>query len=196
MDESEAAFVAHLEGMKVQAQQWEQRELTAEELADMRVPYVAGSGEDLVWKAIEVVFWKVPLDDPRMHELLTDGQRAVLALWWTCSEVGNGGLHQFFLNSTGYVLPEATAGAELLGEKELANALRRASSYLGDPYPRDHEQRALALAQLPDPGDAFWDEQDDAVYPTLERLAEDGLGEFISANPDQFFLPSERDPGV
>lgn len=189
MEDWKARFREFLERGKAEARRWEERELTEAELADPRAPFATGSGEALMWKAIELVYWKVPADDPRMHELLTEGQRAVLALWWTYAEVANGGLHQFFLNHTGYLLPEAIAGAELLGEMGLADDLRRASSYLGDPYPRDYDQRNRALAELPDPADGFWQQLDDAVYPRLEFVAETGLGEFISANPDEFFLP-------
>jgi len=183
-------FLEFLERARAEATAWEQRELSAEELADLRAPFATGSGEQLMWDAIEVVYWKVPVDDPRMHALLTEGQRAVLALWWTHSEVGNGGLHQYFLNSTGYLLPDAVAGAQLLGEAELAAALREASTHLGDPYPRDHDDRNRALAALPDPSDVLWDELDDTVYPRLEYLADVGLGEFISSHPDQFFKPA------
>jgi hypothetical protein len=182
-------FRAFLESAQAETQRWQERELTPDELADLRAPFAVGSGEELMWAAIEVIFWKVAYDDPEMLALLTDGQRAVLALWWTYSEVGNGGLHQYFLNSTGFILPETVAGADLLGEADLARNLRRAAAHLGEPYPRDYDARNLALERLPDPDDAFWNDLDDSVYPTLETLAGSGIGDYITEHPEQFFRP-------
>ena len=113
-----------------EAKRWEKSaELTAKELADMRTPYATGSGEDLMWKAIEVVYWKVPADDPRPART-PDGRPAR----GSCVVVDllrsrERGLHQFFFNYTGYLLPEAIAGAELLGETDWRRP-SKASSYL------------------------------------------------------------------
>jgi Domain of unknown function (DUF4375) len=161
----------------------------AGDVTDMRVPYVTASGEDLVWKAIERVYSELQADDPRVHEL-TRGQQAGIALWWICAEVGNGGLHQFFSNYTGYLLPEAIDAAELVGDDELATDLRRASVGLGVPYPRDYDERNRALDALPEPGDQYWEDLDDAVWPRLARVVTADFADFVTANPDDFFLPA------
>ena len=41
------------------------------------------------------------LDGSMFPSALTDGQRAVVSLWFLTSEVWNGGIEQFFHNSSG-----------------------------------------------------------------------------------------------
>src|SRR4051812_39156329 len=65
----------------------------------------------------------------------------LLAVHWTLCEVDNGGLMQYFENSTGILAPEAVLGFERIGENELAEALRRAMGRLGEDYPRDRSLR-------------------------------------------------------
>ncbi|MGZ6575722.1 MAG: DMP19 family protein [Solirubrobacteraceae bacterium] len=87
-------------------------------MTDWRVPRVTAIGEELAWKAIERVHGEIQADDPRVHEL-TRGQRAAFALHWARGEVGNGGLHQLFANYTGAVVPDAIAGAGLVGDRSV-----------------------------------------------------------------------------
>ena len=61
------------------------------------------------------------------------------------SEICNGGLQQYLWNSTGAICPETIEGYPLIGMTELAFLIERASSFLGNPYPRDREARQLAL---------------------------------------------------
>jgi hypothetical protein len=61
------------------------------------------------------------------------------------SEVCNGGWLQFFMNSTGVLGPEAVKGFEHVGMPLLASVARQAVSKLGEPYPREREQRWDAL---------------------------------------------------
>jgi hypothetical protein len=161
-------------------------------VSDFLVPPSRSEGEDLVWDVLDRLWYQLatPYDpDSRLWEL-TAGQRAVYALFWAYLEIGNGGLHQFFYNSTGYLLPEAVAGAELLGEVQLADALRAAAALIGDPYPRDRAARWQALEGLPGPDDPSWDRLDEVVYPILERLAERDLGRYVNDHPDDFFTRS------
>jgi len=86
---------------------------------------------EVAWKVIEPMWGllKTPYEpDERLQTVATPGQRAFYALHWTISEVSNGGFHQYFYNSTGYLAPEAITGAELLGASEYANVIRRATS--------------------------------------------------------------------
>ncbi|MCP5520187.1 MAG: DUF4375 domain-containing protein [Verrucomicrobiales bacterium] len=72
----------------------------------------------------------------------------ILAVHWTMSEIANGGLEQYFGNSTGILAPEAVLGFQRIGKPELAVALQKAMALLGEPYPREREQRADRLAAL------------------------------------------------
>ncbi|MGQ3039737.1 MAG: DMP19 family protein [Brevundimonas sp.] len=60
---------------------------------------------------------------------------------WTQSEVQNGGLGQFFGNSTGILAPEAVTGFRELGMLETSAELARAMRVYGEPYPRDWSAR-------------------------------------------------------
>ena len=64
---------------------------------------------------------------------------------WCEYEVSNGGLHQFFSNSTGVLAPEAIAAFETIGIPDLATVVRDAAGLFGEPYPRDREKREEAL---------------------------------------------------
>ena len=72
----------------------------------------------------------------------------VLAEHWTMSEVVNGGLEQYFSNSTGILAPEAVLGFQRIGRLELAAALQNAMALLGEPYPRERQERSERLAVL------------------------------------------------
>jgi hypothetical protein len=72
----------------------------------------------------------------------------ILAVHWTMSEISNGGVEQFFSNSTGILAPEAVLGLKRIGKIDLADTLQSAMQLLGEPYPRDREERAKRLAAL------------------------------------------------
>jgi hypothetical protein len=108
------------------------------------------------WKLIEP-FW-IPL-----NESWDDDPRAFLALFrqvpvavghlyashWCQSEVCNGGLHQFFYNTTGLVAPEALAGPSWLQSTRLVTAVAAhtvAIPIFSSPAPRRHGDEAVGWA--------------------------------------------------
>jgi len=62
--------------------------------------------------------------------------RLIFAAYWFQGEFLNGGLGQFFENSTGVLAPEAVDACEALGMPRLASKLQEAMSWFGNPYPR------------------------------------------------------------
>lgn len=72
----------------------------------------------------------------------------LIAVSWCDAEVCNGGFHQFFLNSTGVLAPEAVLGFRAVGLEECADLVEIATGKFPAPYPRDHEQRNRALDAL------------------------------------------------
>jgi hypothetical protein len=70
------------------------------------------------------------------------------AAHWCQSEVCNGGLEQFFFNSTGLLAPEALEGFRAISTTELAKALGAAMNQFGSPYPRDRAARQKYLSKL------------------------------------------------
>jgi hypothetical protein len=74
--------------------------------------------------------------------------RPILLLYAThmcASEVHNGGFLQLFWNNTGIAVPEAIEGYRVIGMPNLAALVEGATGVLGNPYPRDRDQRWNAL---------------------------------------------------
>jgi Domain of unknown function (DUF4375) len=69
----------------------------------------------------------------------------VYAAHFCQSEIHNGGLLQFFWNNTGVLAPEALEGFRVIGMPRLAAVLKGAMAKLGEPYPRDRDDRWDAL---------------------------------------------------
>lgn len=105
------------------------------------------------WEQIEEAFEAVDIYET--YDVFKEGAAqypewkiAILAVHWTMSEVVNGGLQQYFSNSTGILAPEAVLGFQHIGKPELAAALEKAMALLGTPYPRERKDRAERLAAL------------------------------------------------
>ena len=75
-------------------------------------------------------------------------ERTLFAAYWCQAEVLNGGLLQFYANSTGVLAPEAAAAFDDLGLPNLAGLLRESSAWFGDSYPRNRDVREAMLEAL------------------------------------------------
>jgi hypothetical protein len=111
--------------------------------------------------------------------------RTLFAAHWCQSEVLNGGLHQFFYNSTGVLAPEAAAAFDALDMPTTAR-VRSAIGWFGSTFPRDREHRMEALdkyeAENPD-GDGPFTELDEQLF---DLIAEENDGFETAA--DRFAL--------
>lgn len=105
---------------------------------------------DMYWSKLEPIWTKICIYEgeevfleqfDRVSRRLGD----LFAAHWCQSEVTNGGLHQFFLNPTGVLAPEAAAGFRAIGMPEVSALVEEAMSALGKPYPRDREARQEVL---------------------------------------------------
>jgi hypothetical protein len=111
--------------------------------------------DETYWKLVEPI-WKV-IDIYSGAETFMKTFSAVrrevgllYAAHWCQSEVCNGGLLQFFGNSTGVLAPEAVEGFRALGQPRLADLLVQAMGLLGQPYERERSRRNDLLDLLPD----------------------------------------------
>jgi len=111
------------------------------------------------WEQIEAAFEAVDIYET--HDVFRQGASKyrewiidILAVHWTMSETVNGGLEQYFSNSTGILAPEAVLGFQRIGKPELAAALQKAMALLGEPYPRERKERGERLAALTGGGGA------------------------------------------
>ena len=74
----------------------------------------------------------------------------LFAAHWCQAEVCNGGLGQFFGNSTGVLAPEAVEGFRVLEQTQIAELVTEAMGLLGQPYERERGRRNDLLDLLPD----------------------------------------------
>jgi hypothetical protein len=85
-----------------------------------------GNGPDAFATAIASI--------PRSSVLLFSAHMAL-------AEVHNGGFLQLFWNNTGVLVSEAVEGFAIIGMPNTADIVREAAQLLGDPYPRDRDER-------------------------------------------------------
>jgi len=101
------------------------------------------------WKYVKPLFDKVDTGDPASFfassAKVSRPELLLFAAHFCLSEVHNGGLLQFFWNSTGILAPEAIEGFRAIGMRGLASIVEKATRPLGAPYPRDREDRWDAL---------------------------------------------------
>ena len=88
------------------------------------------------------------------------------------AEVNNGGLDQFFYNSSGDDTAETIQALEAIGAAAMADILRRAAAkFPGKMPPKDRYKRQEVLLQISPEGEAF-EELDGEFYGYPDDLAE------------------------
>lgn len=143
----------------------------------------------VVWGAIELVWDAVSIyEGPEILDaglqFATRGQQAVYAVWWTQSEVGNGGFAQYFNNSTGMVVCHARDGLLHIGATELAAVVERAMAlFPGGMPPADRAKRRALLHKLASGAFAAIDDEFYACAGDLFPLA----GKYVRAHLAEFF---------
>jgi len=128
------------------------------------------------WRLIEPVWHRVRIyDGPRafteQFEQISVSQQNLLASHWCKSEVCNGGFHQFFMNPTGLLSPEAADAFSNIGLPETAAIVRQAMAFFGPEFPRDQHVRQAALEAVKGESRAQWDpffSLDDRFYASLD----------------------------
>lgn len=116
------------------------------------------------WSAFDEISLVDPAElDPQLQRLQ--------ALGWLRTEINNGGLHQYFQNTSGDSAELAIDASLQSGVPELADLLREAASLLGTQYPADRDQR---LGVMDDMGDELWDALDplDEAYFNFEATVD------------------------
>jgi hypothetical protein len=137
------------------------------------------------WDYIEGAFETISIYDGEeiflrgLHDY-PDWVSDLLALHWFLSEVLNGGLSQFFLNSTGVLAPEVVIAFNRLGQTEGAAIVQEAINFFGETYPRDREKRneiIISQARNHAQKEGF-DTHEESYFASLEERLFDiaGLG--------------------
>ena len=103
------------------------------------------------WSVIEPIWHSISIHQ-RPEAFLaqfakaTQPQQTLYAAHWCQGEVLNGGLWQFFINSTGVLCPEAIQAYQTIGMPLLSSLLREAASWFGREYPRSKPERRQLLS--------------------------------------------------
>ena len=109
-----------------------------------------------IWDDVDI--YEGPVVFLKDFNKLTGKQKTLLATHWAESEIMNGGLGQFFDNSTGVLAPEAVAGFNALGMPETAKILQKAMAFFGHDYPRERAKRIQVF-------EAFYVEHGEEAIP-------------------------------
>lgn len=109
------------------------------------------------WRLIEPFLDAVEIHDGPARFLndlapLPTAAQHLFAIRWCDHEICNGGLHQFFSNSTGVLAPEAVAGYCAVGLLDCANLVQAAVDQFRPSYPRERSERQKILQTLRRPG--------------------------------------------
>ncbi len=117
--------------------------------------------------------------------------RAEQVLWLVfelCGEVSNGGVDQFFSNSSGERAPLVPDALRELGQTELAAALERSLSHF--PPAAARSERHLVVSGLSDASKAELTAMGQQVDAATDSLLVE-LGRWIEAHPTEFTLSNE-----
>ncbi|MEW6620622.1 MAG: DUF4375 domain-containing protein [bacterium] len=144
--------------------------------------------EELFWKVIEPIWPNSSVIDELKHiSYGSPGQRAIYTTTLFMREVDNGGLQQFFWNSSGIYSEEVLKGFRLLGMTLHAEILSQAFKFFPDgkvPLDRNIRQKFLDIPE--DQLEAYFEplnEQlygEEQLYPFFKR--------YIELHPEEFFI--------
>ena len=159
---------------------------------DFRISRSSVSGMDdaaFFWALIEPLWPDVNVVDELRHlSAATPGQQALYATTVFLREVDNGGLEQFFYNSSGLYTEAVRVGLRLLGAAQHLAALEAAIGlFPGAQVPVDGEERAKAIQGITrERGRRVFEEMDDQLF------GEDRLWPFfrryVEKHPEEFFM--------
>lgn len=125
--------------------------------------------------------------------LLNEGQRHILAVAITRSEIANGGIDQFFLECTGRIWPQALEGLRIIKAEKYVKLLERVLTLFPDgKAPTQAKKRNDFLFSLPaDKIDSLfesvnekWDELDSSDKNNLATFC----ARYARSDPQYFFL--------
>ena len=133
--------------------------------------------EESYWKYVEPIWNSVSIyNDGKVFveqfSKLTEKEKVLFSAHWAQSEILNGGLGQFFSNSTGVLAPEAVEAFIKLGMPTSAKAIKDAMLFFGEPYPRERSLREKVFEE-------FFKKFDENIIPMEEQenIVADGIEE-------------------
>ena len=120
------------------------------------------------------------------YDSLPDHQRYYSAVFMCDAEINNGGLAQYFVNSSGDNWRDALAGLEAIGSKDRLGVVREAISLFGPDGPsEDRDKRQDQLSKLYKKNDSIFEALESRYYKSAELVKVLAI-RFVLANPDSF----------
>ena len=104
----------------------------------------------------------------------------MFVLYWFQAEILNGGLMQFFENSTGLIAPEVVVALRCVGLPKLSEKLHEVLLQLGNTYERNRAKRKKLIAPMEEQLDSLDDLIVELLYEEnggLESAAKKYIGE-------------------
>ena len=124
---------------------------------------------------------------------LNEGQKHVLAVAICRSEIANGGIDQFFLESTGKIWPQVLQALRIMRADKYVKLLEKVLAlFPNGKAPFDTGARNEFLSALPDDkteklfesANEKWDELDSSDKLSLAAFC----ARYVRSNPDYFFI--------
>jgi hypothetical protein len=150
---------------------------------------------EVTWGVIEPIWDDLPLTPSSklnsFMAMLSDGQRALLALDWCQKEIRNGGFLQLFGNATGNLVPWAIDGSRLVSAVRYEDLLEKAVAVLGAEYPSSATARRRACAQLASSQKRRLEKLEQAFLDALDESASDLAvicAQYVRSHPEQFVI--------
>jgi len=162
---------------------------------DFRIPRSSVVGlkdeGDYFWALIERVWPEEAVGELERLKSATPGQRALYVTTLFVREVDNGGLDQFFSNSSGMYASEVRKAFRLLGADEHAAAFEKAIKiFPGGRPPLDQEDRQNLLEDIPEARRrAFFEPLEQDLYG--EHRLWPYFQKYVDMHPNEFFLDEE-----
>lgn len=124
---------------------------------------------------------------------LNEGQRHILAVAICRSEIANGGVDQFFLETAGKIWPQALAGLRIMKAEKYVKLLEKVLAlFPNGKAPLQTKERNDIISSLPEDKteklfesvNEKWDELDSSDKQSLAALC----ARYVRANPAYFFI--------
>jgi hypothetical protein len=166
---------------------------------DPRIPHSSVVGlndEEVCWAVVDPIWPTAETDDElALLDQGTKGQQAIYVTILYAQEVDNGGLEQFFGNSSGMLWQHVKSGLQLLGAQEQMALITAAIEAFPQGAPSaEQRERQQALRELTQEQRNLWRAGEGRVYALGGFFADlrPVWTQYIETHPEDFFLPSHR----
>ena len=150
---------------------------------------------DLVWYTIAplrcwVDIYSEPAYVDEQYGTLSPAQRAIHSVSWQMSESDNGGIDQFFWNSSGVLAAESLKGLKLLGALDFVEELEAIMKlFPGGAPERECSKRRKQMERR-------WRSKEKSIddeFPGghVKYTLDEYLARYIRAHPGEYFRPSK-----